>query len=41
LRVHLNHSRKLLETHAAQENHFLAEFRRHIKKTVRTKEKQP
>jgi iron-sulfur cluster repair protein YtfE (RIC family) len=34
-RIHLNHSRKLLETHAARENHFLAEFRRHLKKAVR------
>jgi hemerythrin-like domain-containing protein len=39
-RVHINHSRKLLETHAAQENHFLTEFRRHLKKASRGKEKQ-
>jgi iron-sulfur cluster repair protein YtfE (RIC family) len=39
LRVHINHSRKLLETHAAQENHFLTEFRRHLKKATRGKEK--
>jgi hypothetical protein len=40
LRVHLSHSRRLLETHAARENHFLTEFRRHLKKAVRGKEKQ-
>jgi hemerythrin-like domain-containing protein len=39
LRVHIAHSRKLLETHAAQENHFLTEFRRHLKKAARRKEK--
>jgi hemerythrin-like domain-containing protein len=38
LRVHLNHSRKLLETHAAKENHFLTELRRHLKKAARRKE---
>jgi hemerythrin-like domain-containing protein len=38
LRVHLNHSRKLLETHAARENHFLTELRRHLKKAARRKE---
>jgi hemerythrin-like domain-containing protein len=41
LRVHISHSRKLLETHAAQENHFLHEFRRYLKKAPRIKEKQP
>jgi hemerythrin-like domain-containing protein len=41
LRVHISHSRKLLETHAAQENHLLHEFRRHLKKATRGKEKQP
>jgi hemerythrin-like domain-containing protein len=40
LRVHLNHSRKLLETHAAQENHFLAELRRYLVKANRRKEKR-
>jgi hemerythrin-like domain-containing protein len=39
LRVHIAHSRKLLETHAAQENHFLSEFRRYLKKAARRKEK--
>jgi hemerythrin-like domain-containing protein len=39
LRVHINHSRKLLETHAARENHLLTEFRRHLKKATRGKEK--
>jgi hemerythrin-like domain-containing protein len=38
LRVHLEHSRKLLETHAARENHFLTELRRHLKKATRRKE---
>ncbi len=38
LRVHLEHSRKLLETHAAQENHFLTEFRRYLAKAARRKE---
>jgi hemerythrin-like domain-containing protein len=38
LRVHLNHSRKLLETHAARENHFLTELSRHLKKAARRKE---
>jgi hemerythrin-like domain-containing protein len=33
--VYLNHSRKLLETHAARENHFFNELRRHLKKTAR------
>jgi hemerythrin-like domain-containing protein len=40
LRVHISHSRKLLETHAARENHLLAEFRRHLKKAIREKEKK-
>jgi hemerythrin-like domain-containing protein len=40
LRVHISHSRRLLETHAAQENHFLTEFRRHLKKAAREKGKQ-
>ena len=40
LKVHLEHSRKLLETHAAKENHFLAEMRQHLKKTFKRKEKQ-
>lgn len=40
LRVHLNHSRNLLETHAARENHFFAELRRHLKKATKRKEKQ-
>ena len=40
LRVHIAHSRKLLETHAAQENHFLTEFRRYLKKASRRKEKK-
>ena len=40
LKVHLEHSRKLLETHAAKENHFLAEIRQHLKKTFKRKEKQ-
>jgi hemerythrin-like domain-containing protein len=39
LRVHIAHSRKLLETHAAQENHFLTEFRRYLKKAARGKGK--
>jgi iron-sulfur cluster repair protein YtfE (RIC family) len=39
LRVHISHSRKLLETHAAQENHFLTEFRRYLKKGAREKGK--
>ncbi len=39
LRVYINHSRRLLETHAAQENHFLTEFRKHLKKAARGKEK--
>jgi hemerythrin-like domain-containing protein len=38
LKLHLNHSRKLLETHAARENHFFAEFRRHLSKAARGKE---
>jgi hemerythrin-like domain-containing protein len=38
LRVHLNHSRKLLETHAARENHFFTELRRHLKKATKRKE---
>ena len=40
LRVHINHSRKLLETHAARENQLLTELRRHLKKATRGKEKQ-
>ncbi len=40
LKMHLEHSRKLLETHAAKENHFLAELRRHLDKTFKRKEKQ-
>jgi hemerythrin-like domain-containing protein len=40
LKAHLEHSRKLLETHAAKENHFLAEMRRHLQKTFKQKEKQ-
>jgi hemerythrin-like domain-containing protein len=40
LKAHLEHSRKLLETHAAKENHFLAEIRQHLKKTFKQKEKQ-
>jgi len=39
LRVYINHSRRLLETHAARENHFLTEFRKHLKKAARGKEK--
>jgi len=39
LRVHINHTRKLLETHAARENHLLTEFRQHLKKAIRQKEK--
>jgi hemerythrin-like domain-containing protein len=39
LRVYISHSRKLLETHAARENRLLAEFRRHLKKAIRIKEK--
>jgi hemerythrin-like domain-containing protein len=38
LKVHLEHSRKLLETHAAKENHFLGEMRQHLKKTLKRKE---
>jgi len=38
LRVHLNHSRKLLETHAAKENRFFTELRRHLKKATKRKE---
>ncbi len=40
LRVHLSHSRKLLETHASRENHFLTELRRYLKKAARVKEKR-
>jgi iron-sulfur cluster repair protein YtfE (RIC family) len=40
LRVHISHSRKLFETHAAQENHFLNEFRKYLEKSAREKEKQ-
>ena len=40
LKAHLEHSRKLLETHAAKENHFLAELSQHLKKTFKRKEKQ-
>jgi len=39
LRVYINHSRKLLETHAARENHLLGEFRRKLKKAIKAKEK--
>jgi hemerythrin-like domain-containing protein len=39
LKVHLEHSRKLLETHATKENHFLGEIRQHLKKTLKRKEK--
>ena len=38
LKDHISHSRRLLETHAARENHFLTEFRRYLKKAVRRKE---
>jgi hemerythrin-like domain-containing protein len=38
--IYLNHSRKLLETHAARENHFFNELRRHLKKTASRKEKK-
>ena len=38
LRVHLNHSRKLLETHAAKENRFFTELRRQLKKATKRKE---
>jgi len=40
LRVHIAHSRKLVETHAARENHFFTEFRRYLSKAVRRKEKR-
>jgi len=40
LKAHLEHSRKLLETHAAKENHFLTELSQHLKKTFKRKEKQ-
>jgi hemerythrin-like domain-containing protein len=33
--IYLSHSKKLLETHAARENHFFAELRRHLKKSAR------
>jgi iron-sulfur cluster repair protein YtfE (RIC family) len=32
LRVHISHTFKLLETHAAMENHFFSEVRRYLKK---------
>jgi hemerythrin-like domain-containing protein len=38
--IYLNHSRKLLETHAGRENHFFNELRRHLKKTASRKEKK-
>lgn len=38
LKVHISHSRRLLETHAARENHFLTEFRRYLTRAARRKE---
>ncbi len=39
IRTYLSHTRKLLTTHAARENHFFAELRRHLKKADKRKEK--
>jgi hemerythrin-like domain-containing protein len=39
IRTYLGHTRKLLTTHAARENHFFAELRRHLKKADKRKEK--
>jgi hypothetical protein len=37
-RTYISHTRKLLETHAARENHFLKELRQYIKKHGKGKE---
>jgi iron-sulfur cluster repair protein YtfE (RIC family) len=41
IRTYLSHTRKLLATHAARENHFFKELRRYLKKTSNRKEKTP
>ena len=38
-RTYLSHTRKLLETHAARENHLFSEVRRYLKKHTQGKEK--
>ncbi len=38
-RTYISHTRKLLETHAARENHFLKELRKFVKKHGKEKEK--
>ena len=40
IRTHLSYTRKLLATHAAKENHFFTELRRHLKKASQRKEKK-
>ncbi len=40
MKLQINHSRKLLETHAAKENHFFTELRRHLRKAAKRKENQ-
>jgi len=39
VRTYLSHTRKLLTTHAAKENHFFKELRRYLKKSGKRKEK--
>jgi hemerythrin-like domain-containing protein len=39
LRTYISHTIKLIETHAARENHLLNEFRRYLKKHNKSKEK--
>ena len=38
-RTYISHTRKLLETHAARENHFLKELRQFVRKHSKGKEK--
>ena len=38
IRTHLGHTRKLLETHAAKENHYFNELKRYLKKHSKKKE---
>jgi hemerythrin-like domain-containing protein len=40
MQLQINHSYKLLRTHAEKENHFLTELRRHLRKAANRKEKK-